>query len=35
MGDDDMWESMGGSARYKRRRDWFEEHRARFLDAVG
>ncbi len=30
-----MWETMGGQARYDRRRSWFERHRARFVEAVG
>lgn len=29
-----MWEEMGGEARYRRRRDWFEQHRARFVESV-
>jgi len=31
----EMWEQMGGQARYDRRRDWFARHRSRFLDALG
>lgn len=30
-----MWQQMGGKARYKRRRLWFEENREHFLDALG
>ncbi len=30
----EMWEQMGGAARYERRRDWFERNRSRFLDAL-
>ena len=30
-----MWESMGGQARFDRRREWFEQHAARFRDALG
>ena len=31
----EMWERMGGQARYERRRDWFNEHRERFVEALG
>jgi hypothetical protein len=31
----EMWDQMGGGARYERRHGWFEQHRAHFLDAVG
>lgn len=31
----EMWNEMGGGARYERRHEWFEQHRARFLDTVG
>jgi aminoglycoside phosphotransferase (APT) family kinase protein len=31
----EMWEKMGGQARYDRRRDWFARNRSRFLDALG
>jgi hypothetical protein len=31
----EMWERMGGQARYDRRRDWFSQHRERFVDALG
>ncbi len=31
----EMWERMGGEARYDRRRDWFARHRDRFVDALG
>jgi hypothetical protein len=30
----EMWEAMGGQARYDRRRAWFEKERPRFLDAL-
>lgn len=30
-----MWERMGGQARYDRRQSWFARHRARFMDALG
>ena len=30
-----MWESMGGMARFDRRRAWFAAHAARFRDALG
>jgi hypothetical protein len=30
-----MWETMGGAARYERRRSWFDQHRQRFLDELG
>ena len=29
-----MWETMGGGARYQRRWEWFQENRDRFLDAL-
>ncbi len=29
------WELMGGQARFDRRRDWFAEHRDRFVEALG
>jgi hypothetical protein len=29
-----MWETMGGQARYERRRVWFARHRCRFLEAL-
>jgi aminoglycoside phosphotransferase (APT) family kinase protein len=31
----EMWERMGGEARYDRRRDWLSQHRARFVDVLG
>jgi aminoglycoside phosphotransferase (APT) family kinase protein len=31
----EMWERMGGQARYDRRREWFSEHRDLFVDALG
>lgn len=31
----DMWERMGGQARYERRRDWFAQHRDRFVESLG
>ncbi|MDQ2728103.1 MAG: phosphotransferase [Actinomycetota bacterium] len=31
----EMWERMGGQARYDRRRDWFSQHRPRFVEALG
>jgi hypothetical protein len=31
----EMWERMGGQARFDRRRAWFAERRARFVDALG
>ena len=31
----EMWESMGGMARFDRRRAWFAAHAARFRDALG
>jgi hypothetical protein len=31
----EMWEAMGGRARYERRQAWFEAHRGRFADALG
>jgi hypothetical protein len=31
----EMWERIGGQARFDRRRDWFSLHRARFVEAVG
>ena len=31
----EMWERMGGEARYDRRRDWFAQHRDRFVDGLG
>ena len=31
----EMWESMGGMARFDRRREWFAAHAARFRDALG
>ena len=31
----EMWESMGGMARFDRRRAWFATHAARFRDALG
>jgi hypothetical protein len=30
-----MWNTMGGQERYDRRRAWFDEHRARFVDTLG
>ena len=30
-----MWESMGGMARFDRRREWFATHADRFRDALG
>jgi len=29
-----MWNETGGAERYDRRRDWFEAHRQRFIDAL-
>ncbi len=31
----EMWERMGGQARYDRRRNWFAQHRSRFVEALG
>lgn len=31
----DMWNHMGGQARYDRRQEWFDRNRQRFLDALG
>jgi hypothetical protein len=31
----EMWQAMGGRARYERRHAWFDRHRARFLEALG
>ncbi|MHB1488656.1 MAG: hypothetical protein ACYCS7_04650 [Acidimicrobiales bacterium] len=31
----DMWEQMGGQARYDRQTHWFEQHRARFVEMLG
>jgi hypothetical protein len=31
----DMWRTMGGQARYDRRREWFRSNRARFDQALG
>ncbi len=31
----EMWETMGGQARYDRRRQWFDEHHADFVAALG
>jgi Phosphotransferase enzyme family len=31
----EMWNQMGGGARYERRHEWFERNRPRFLAAVG
>jgi hypothetical protein len=31
----DMWDRMGGAARYERRVAWFRRHRERFLEALG
>ena len=31
----EMWESMGGMARFDRRRAWFAAHADRFADALG
>jgi hypothetical protein len=31
----EMWERMGGQARYDRRRNWFVQHRDRFVEALG
>jgi hypothetical protein len=31
----EMWASMGGMARFDRRRAWFTAHAARFRDALG
>jgi hypothetical protein len=30
-----VWERMGGQARYDRQREWFAQHRDRFVDALG
>jgi hypothetical protein len=30
----EMWNKMGGAARYRRRERWFDTHRSRFLDAL-
>ena len=31
----EMWEQMGGQARFDRRREWFAQNRSRFLEALG
>jgi thiamine kinase-like enzyme len=31
----EMWNAMGGQARYDRRREWFERNRQQVLDALG
>jgi hypothetical protein len=31
----EMWNTMGGQERYDRRKAWFDEHRDRFVDALG
>jgi hypothetical protein len=31
----EMWERMGGQARYERRRDWFARHREHFIESLG
>lgn len=31
----EMWERMGGQARYDRRRNWFVQHGASFVEALG
>ncbi len=31
----EMWEQMGGAARYERRYEWFERHHQQFLDTAG
>lgn len=31
----EMWEAMGGMARFDERREWFAAHRAELLDALG
>ena len=31
----DMWNHLGGQARYDRRQKWFERNRQRFLHALG
>ena len=31
----EMWEVMGGRARYERRQAWFERNRQRFVEALG
>jgi hypothetical protein len=31
----EMWEKMGGAARYERRAAWFAKHRARFAETLG
>ena len=30
----EMWQRMGGQARYDRRQAWFTQHRARFVEAL-
>ena len=31
----EMWNRMGGEARFDRRHDWFAEHRGEFIEAIG
>lgn len=31
----EMWNQMGGSERYRRREEWFDANRRRFLDTLG
>lgn len=31
----EMWEQMGGQARFDRRRDWFAQNRSRFVEMLG
>ena len=31
----EMWNQIGGQARYDRRQEWFDRNRERFLDALG
>jgi hypothetical protein len=31
----EMWERLGGQARYDRRIEWFAANRSRFVDTVG
>ena len=29
-----MWDEMGGAARFERRREWFNEQREQFVNAL-
>ena len=31
----EMWNQMGGQARYDRRQEWFDRNQERFVDALG